>query len=394
MTTAHERKRQGLNLLLKKIKFSPIVSIQGPRQCGKSYLARHLLTQQIKNSEYKSLDRNETREFARTNPRSFLEGGPKQNFIIDEVQKVPALFDEMKDIVDEVRSPGQFIILGSTEFSLETKITEPLTGRISRLRLYPFNLSETLKLDLNPQKQVPFIQNKSRVQRRDLLKYLERGGLPGIFSVRSNSEYSSLISDWIRITTERDLHHIKKFKLDSQIALKIMEQIARLETPSCSEISSHIKLSAKTVQRYLVALKSLFVIIEIAPAAGSAGKSLYYLVDTGLLSFLGASFERKLETWLYLELSSQLSYKDHFNQQLYYYMTPRRSKIHALFQEHDKIIALKLNSTEKVDKRDLLIFEKFSSKFPQKSVEYFYLSGGLTSLKYKNIQIHPWESIC
>ncbi len=117
--------------------------------------------------------------------------------MIDEVQKVPHLFDEIKAKVDEAPRPGQFLILGSTEFSIESKIKESLTGRLSRLKIYPFNLSETQSLPMNPQKQFPFIGPKSRASKQSLLKYLKNGGLPGIFIIKSELENQNAISDWI-----------------------------------------------------------------------------------------------------------------------------------------------------------------------------------------------------
>jgi len=69
--------------------------------------------------------------------------------VIDEAQKVPKIFDAVKYTVDQDRRPGRFVLTCSTEFSRETMIQESLTGRLSRLRLFPLTISETLELPLN-----------------------------------------------------------------------------------------------------------------------------------------------------------------------------------------------------------------------------------------------------
>ena len=395
MSLAHERLRHSMPLLLKKINFSPIVSIQGPRQCGKSYLVRHLLVKKLPNCSYKSLDRHDLRVFAESNPRSFLEGHESKHLIIDEAQKSPQIFDEMKDIVDDIRTPGQFIILGSTEFSIETKIKESLTGRLSKLRLFPLSLSETLKFELNKKDQFPFINQVNRFSRKDFLRYLENGGMPGIFAVRNENERRSLISDWIKTTVDRDIHQIQKYKLDSQIAMKILSAVCTLETASCAEISSFLRMNSRTVQRYLHAFLLLFVIVEIRPTHYSSGKPLYYVTDCGISNVMGASFQKTIETWFYIELISQLSYKDFFNYNIQYYKSAKSSRVHAIYEDEKNVFAIKLNFNEKIDKRELLIFESLKKVIPKnKKLSCYYLSGGISHHNFNDIKIHPWESIC
>lgn len=93
---------------MKKIKFSPIVSIQGPRQCGKSFLAKIILPKHLKSMEFKTLDETTHRRLGEHNPKLFLTSTELNHFVIDEVQKVPHLFDELKACVDEKRKHGQF----------------------------------------------------------------------------------------------------------------------------------------------------------------------------------------------------------------------------------------------------------------------------------------------
>lgn len=396
MTISHQRKRHAMTLLLQKLRFSPIVSIQGPRQVGKSYLVKNLLPQEIDSLDYVSLDQRDHRSFALSNPHSFLKQSQKKHLAIDEVQKAPDLFDEVKSIVDEKRTPGQFILLGSTEFSIETQIRESLTGRLSRVRLYPLSLAETKNLVLNQQKHFPFVNVKARVQKNDLLKYLENGGLPGIFSVRNENERKSLIEDWLNLTAERDLHQVKKYKLESEVAIKIIEQVATLETPDLIHIANELRLSTKKVQNHLIALKMLFVLFEIKPFPGSSGKPLFYLTDTSFLKHFNCSFSKKLTTWLYLELLSQMAYKGETKGFINYFKSRASTSLNVVYSKADgHLNAIKLVTSEFVDKRDVLIFESFKKKYKAKfdSIDCVVLYGGQANYDLNGIKVFPWENI-
>ena len=136
----HFRPRYLAKTIGKRLKFFPVIGIQGARQVGKSALVRDLLSKLIKNFHYETFDQQTVRQFAQSNPESFLEAKMQRDgtLAIDEAQKVPAIFDAVKYVVDKRRVPGQFILLGSTEFSKKTLIHESLTGRIGMLRLFPF----------------------------------------------------------------------------------------------------------------------------------------------------------------------------------------------------------------------------------------------------------------
>lgn len=395
MSAAHSRKRHCIDLLKQKIKFAPVVSIQGARQVGKSYLANQILPALLKDSVYLTLDEKDQRKFADENPNSFLKQHKTKHLIIDEVQKSPDLFDEIKSIVDKNRIPGQFIILGSTEFSHETQIQESLTGRMTRLKLYPLSLSETLKIEINSQKKFPFIFSKTRAQRVDLLLYLNNGGLPGIFSIRNINERKALIHDWIKLTVERDLHQIKKNKLDSKLALRILECIAKLQQPILSEIVNELGVNSKKIQSHLNALKTLFVIFEISPFKKSAGKPIYYLTDPSLLNYFDATFDKKLTTWIYLELKSQLSYKDMEDIEIYYYKSNTSSLVHVIAEYKNELFVVKIGFQQIYDKRDSLIFETLKKKFQNsyKKIHFHILNGGENYFKHDEVQISPWESI-
>jgi predicted AAA+ superfamily ATPase len=151
MTMPHHQKRHILPLLLKKLSFNPALFL----------------------SQYE-------------------EASP---LAIDEAQKSPRIFDTIKQLVDQKKIPGRFLLLGSTEFSKQTLIRESLTGRMARVRIFPMNIAETLELLACTSKSPILVNDKPRISRVQFVKYLDRGGMPGIFSVRDSGERQSLLYD-------------------------------------------------------------------------------------------------------------------------------------------------------------------------------------------------------
>ena len=120
----HQRPRELLGLIEKRLSHFPIVGVLGARQTGKSTLLRELLEER-RRIRYVTLDREESRTLAARQPSLFLERleAPEIDTVcIDEIQKVPVLFDTLKAEVDERKRPGRFAISGSIEFSRKTEI--------------------------------------------------------------------------------------------------------------------------------------------------------------------------------------------------------------------------------------------------------------------------------
>ena len=113
----------------------PIIGITGPRQSGKSTLAKMTFPQK----KYISFDDKSIRDIASANPKDFLLAFPK-GAIIDEAQKVPEIFDAVKYFVDNQDfEPGKFILTGSSQFKLKENMTDSLAGRVAFLKLLPFS---------------------------------------------------------------------------------------------------------------------------------------------------------------------------------------------------------------------------------------------------------------
>lgn len=388
------RNRQVLNLVVKRLKFSPVVAIQGARQTGKSVLVRDILTKSLKKAKYVTLDSRTEADFAQNNPESFLSSHDEDYpLIIDEAQKAPAIFDAVKFSVDTNRRPGRYLLLGSTEFSHLTRVRESLTGRMGRIRLYPFTLSETHNLNLRALQLNKLFLNHARVTRAQLIKHLSVGGMPGFFSVRDEAERFRLLQDWLELTCRRDVMQMRGVKVDSELCFLILEQIAKLDEPSAGLIAKNLLRDLRKVKTHLDVLETLFVIQKVSPHVISTGKEIYYLMDVALAKHLGASFFKCLLTLVKTELDALIAYHDATQTRMTYFQTRSGGNIHFILENAQEMAAIKILGSESLDMRELLLLLSFQNKAVGKKLYCYALGGARFSLAKEKIEVYPWESL-
>ncbi|MCB1828443.1 MAG: AAA family ATPase, partial [Coxiellaceae bacterium] len=157
----------------------PIVCLVGPRQSGKTTLARHAFP----SYQYVSLEDLDNRSFAEADPRGFLNQYSDYT-IIDEAQRVPGLFSYIQTKVDQTDKPGQYLLTGSAHLSLLENLAQSLAGRVALLKLLPLSLSELSNVQL---------------QSNDCMKLLFRGFYPRIYkhNIDPNDWYPNYIQTYI-----------------------------------------------------------------------------------------------------------------------------------------------------------------------------------------------------
>ena len=125
------RKRYLTNTILKRLKQVPALAMLGPRQCGKSTLAKHIIAN-IENGLYLDLEKNSDLNKLR-DPEAFFALNKEKLICLDEIQRVPDLFPALRSVIDEQERNGQLFMLGSASRDLIQQSSESLAGRISYL---------------------------------------------------------------------------------------------------------------------------------------------------------------------------------------------------------------------------------------------------------------------
>lgn len=252
-------------ILKDKLKQVPAICILGPRQVGKTTLAKHL------NENYIYIDVENPRDFAKlSDAYSFLEALQKETVIIDEIQLMPELFSTLRPLIDSKRTPGRFILLGSASPQLIKGVSETLAGRISYNELGPINHAE-----LPP--QITYDQ------------HWFQGGFPeALLTTLHNSK--AWLDDFIKSYIERDLSKMFGVDLGAVLLRNFWSMLAHSNGNllNAETFARSLGVSAPTVMRYLDFLEGGFLVRRLHPWFVNAKKRLVkspktYIRDSGVL---------------------------------------------------------------------------------------------------------------
>lgn len=244
--------------------------IIGPRQSGKTTLARHCFT----HKPYVSLETPVNRQFAQEDPILFLQQYP-DGAIIDEIQRVPELLSWLQQNFDEDPRRGKFILTGSNHLLLLENITQTLAGRVAYLEQLPFSLSEL--------KGIP-----SALQ--DLNQVMWKGGYPPIQADQINPV--DWFSAYVRTYIERDVRQIKN--IDN---LFLFERFLFLcagrvgQQLNYSSLANEVGVDYKTIQSWMSILIASYLVWLLPPWYKNFNKRVtktpkLYFYDTGLACHL------------------------------------------------------------------------------------------------------------
>lgn len=277
----HDRDRHCIGLLRKYASFSPVVGVVGLRQVGKTTL----LARQLGLKSIYSLDDAELRGEAQSSAKIFLT---KLSLpcVLDEVQKAPGLFDELKLKVDRKRIPGQYYLTGSTEFCSKVGIRESLTGRIAILQLYPLTLAEAHRRPLDAKRAAPLHSQAPRFNSENAAEALLKGGLPVPLFMRDAQARLLYFDQWLETALLRDLPRVYGRSYDPDVARAILDRMGLLmregEVPSLN----HFKMPTRKLRNYLAAMESTFLVKRLPCHEEGTGLDRWLIGDGGLAGSL------------------------------------------------------------------------------------------------------------
>lgn len=327
MAANHFYRRFAEAALVETLADTPAILIHGPRQCGKTTLARSV--GEARDYTYFSFDDDVTLAAAKADPVGFV-GDLPDRVVLDEVQRAPTIFAALKSAVDRRRTPGRFLLTGSANVLLLPALADSLAGRLGLLRLHP--LAQCELAEHEPSFLDQLFEGGFKVRKFDrlgkaLAERIAAGGYPAALTRATARRRAVWYRDYIETLVQRDVRDLARIaSLDSLPRLLALAagQTARLI--NISDLASPFQLSRPTIRDYVTLLGQVFLIDELPSWHSNRLSRLIktpklHIGDTGLAcALLGIDsaglwedrsvFGQMLETFVYQELRRHASWHD------------------------------------------------------------------------------------
>jgi uncharacterized protein len=369
-----------------------VLLLSGPRQSGKTTLARELESDQ---TEYRSLDDNTLREAAESDPQGFVKCNTK-TLIIDEVQLTPSLLPAIKKAVDENTRPGQYLLTGSANIQSLPLVRESLAGRIANIRLRPLAWGEVKKVAPRFIESA-FMQSFSRsftLYDRDALMELALcGGFPEPIRLQDRGR-RRWHTDYINAILERDLKEIAR--IHRKNAMRELVNILAAWSGKFMDISaigSGLSIQRPTIESYVNALETLYLVERIYPWTKTdysrVGKqSKLFMADSGLMATLlrwkmdQVRFDpdrsgNLMETFAFNEIMAQVDAADGLYE-IFHYRDREKREIDFLIEREDNaLLGIEVKAGSAVGKNDFNHLKWFKNNIatPQKFIGIILYTG-------------------
>lgn len=256
--------------MLENLQVFPAVAILGPRQCGKSTLAKMIYRE---STDFLYLDLQSVEDRNKLNePRLFFEANRDAIICLDEIQLIPELFAILRSEIDRDRRPGRFILLGSASRDLVQKTSESLAGRVGMIELTPFTLEEVEQEDAF-----------------ELNRYWVRGGYPNSYLAVSDNGSVLWRENFLRTYVERDIPQLG-FQISAIQIRRLLTMCAHVQGQllNLSKLGESLGVTYQTIRRYIDLMEQTFIVRRLPPFERNIKKRLVkspkiYVRDSGLL---------------------------------------------------------------------------------------------------------------
>ena len=374
--------------ILNDLNYYPVLAIVGPRQSGKTTLAKNI----FKDKPYINLEDLENRSFAQDDPKGFLAQFPNA-VVIDEVQRVPELLSYIQVIVDKKKQNGMYILTGSQNFLLMESVSQSLAGRVSIFNLLPLSVSEL---------------KNAQLSKNTIADTLFTGFYPKLFS-EPGIDISGYYSNYIQTYVERDLRLISNIINLSLFRKFLILCAARTgQLLNVSSLANDAGVSHKTAREWLSLLELSMIIYLLRPYHQNFGKRVVkmpkiYFFDTGLLCNLlnitDASQVKShylkggiFESFIITEIL-KYRYNNAQNPNIYFWRDKLGNEVDLILEQADKTIAVEIKSGATITK-DYFKSLKYYKKLAGETVANMYvIYGGEENQKRTQAHIFGWRDL-
>lgn len=379
--------RNAAQTLKRLAKGYPVITLTGPRQSGKTTLARSI----FKHKPYVSLEEPDQREYAEADPRGFLATYP-DGAVLDEVQRCPALFSYIQTIVDKDKRPGLFILTGSQQFGLLSRITQSLAGRVGLLHLLPFSIAELQAGTILP---------------ASLDDLLFSGGYPPVHDL--NLSPSSWYANYVATYLERDVRQMVNVRDLSAFQRFLRMCAARTgQILNLSGLANDCGVTHNTAKAWVSVLEASYILYLLQPHHRNFGKRLIkspklYFLDTGLAAWLlGINDAKQIATHalrgpLFESLAIGELLKGRFNRglatNLYFWRDNTGNEMDVIAEAADKLIPIEIKAGQTVNPDYFTGLRKWQAFAGAAAGAAYVVYGGAAGQKRAGVEVLPWRDL-
>ena len=378
--------RNAEKTLLELAQGYPLVGITGPRQSGKTTLARHL----FKTKPYISLENPDIRELAQEDPRGFLKKYHK-GAVFDEIQRAPELLSFLQEIVDTDNKPGRFIITGSQQFGLLSGITQSLAGRIALVQLLPFSYNECYTED----RTAPFPDELFFTGLYPPVH--DRSLAPGIWY--GNYVQTYIERDVRQMVNIKDLGNFQRFL---KLCAGRTGQLLNL-----SGLAADCGITHNTAKSWISILEASYILFLLRPHYRNYNKRLIkspklYFYDTGLLSWLLSIRSpdqlniHSMRGPIFESFIISETVKSFFNKglphPLYFWRDRSGNEIDLLIEHGDRLQPVEIKSGQTLNRNFFKGVKKWMTLAGPAAIKPTLIYGGDEATTYNDIDAVPWHS--
>ena len=354
------------------------ILIAGPRQVGKTTMLEKL-TDGI---TYVSLDDPIIKASAEEESGTFFKDNPPPVFV-DEIQKAPALFNQIKLLLDRSHKKGQFFMCGSQQFKMMKGVSESLAGRIGLCTLLGFSLRETHAVDCS----LPFIpteeyfsareQNLADITYDEVWNTVQRGLMPELF-INPNFSWQLYYSAYVRTYIERDVRELSEIGDTVKFTNFMIAAAASTgQLVNVASLARDVGISAPTAERWLSILVASNIVYLLQPYSNNVMKraiktpKLYFL-DTGLAAYLtrwnspevlktGAMAGAFFESFVISEIIKSYYNAGISDPPIYFYRDKDMNEIDLLIENNGTLYPIEIKKHADPQKSDAKAFKLIDS---------------------------------